>query len=156
PGVYPPSLRCARPISSGSAFRQLLHVVDELAVVLDLGLLVHADDDVELVLDRGNEIHHRQAVELEVAGERCLVRDFDTLLVERFDQRTDTAVDFGAVHGNSPISGRAAAPAMSWPGESGPRARLSSVGASACCRGSESCAGAGPARARRRVRKAGR
>src|SRR5690606_32863894 len=43
----------------GSLRCQLAHRVDQLAVRLDLGLLVHADDDVELVLDRRDEIHDR-------------------------------------------------------------------------------------------------
>src|SRR3546814_19561229 len=60
-------LRSMRTVKRGLPL-QFFHRGDELADILDLGLLVHADDDVERVLDLGDEIHHRQAVPFEIAG----------------------------------------------------------------------------------------
>src|SRR3546814_4030620 len=52
-------LRSMRTVKRGLPL-QFFHRGDELADIIDHGLLVHADDDVERVLDLGDEIHHRQ------------------------------------------------------------------------------------------------
>src|SRR3546814_13196324 len=90
---------------------QFFHRGDELADILDLGLLVHADDDVERVLDLGDEIHHRQAVPFEIAGKGGGVGQIGALLVERFDQAVNLILESGA-HGCVPKDGelRAAMP----------------------------------------------
>eukprot|EP01035_Chromulina_nebulosa_P004223 gene4224-5764_t len=47
------SASATSPASLIASALQLLHRIDQLADILDLGLHVHRDDDLELVLDRG-------------------------------------------------------------------------------------------------------
>src|SRR3546814_6328207 len=90
-------LRSMRTVKRGLPL-QFFHRGDELADILDLGLLVHADDDVARVLDLGDEIHQRQAVPFELAGKGGGVGQIGALLVERFDQAVNLILESGA-HG---------------------------------------------------------